>query len=60
MTTGQLLLWIIGLSILLYFIIKWGVKNGINESMLVSEEARRKYRQEQEDKVQRSIDDLKN
>ncbi|MER2236695.1 MAG: DUF6019 family protein, partial [Psychrobacillus sp.] len=46
MTTGQLLLWIIGLSILLYFIIKWGVKNGINESMLVSEEARGKYRQE--------------
>ncbi|MER2261960.1 MAG: DUF6019 family protein [Psychrobacillus sp.] len=59
MTTGQLLLWIIGLSILLYFIIKWGVKNGINESMLVSEETRRKYRHEQEAAVQRSIDDLK-
>lgn len=28
--------------------------------MLVSEEARMKYRQEQEDKVQRSIDGLKN
>lgn len=28
--------------IALYFIIKWGVKNGINQSMLFSDEDRRK------------------
>ncbi|MEK3973604.1 MULTISPECIES: DUF6019 family protein [unclassified Psychrobacillus] len=59
MTTGQLLLWILGVSILLYFVIKWGVKNGINESLLISEEARRKNQQEREVQAQSYWNDLK-
>ncbi|MBD7944100.1 hypothetical protein H9650_08210 [Psychrobacillus sp. Sa2BUA9] len=59
MTTGQLLLWILGVSILLYFVIKWGVKNGINESLLISEEARRKNQQEKEVQAQSYWNDLK-
>lgn len=59
MTTGQLLLWILGVSILLYFVIKWGVKNGINESLLISGEARRKNQQEREVQAQSYWNDLK-
>ena len=59
MTTGQLLLWILGVSILLYFVIKWGVKNGINESLLISEEARRKNQEEREVQAQSYWNDLK-
>ena len=50
---------ILVMSFIFYFVIKWAVKNGINQSMLFTDEQRKKQHEEEVANINESLNNKK-